>query len=295
MRGSIRSHGPRASRDSRLRCPQPTPRSTEVPITTTHIRARRTSAGLDWACAAASLPLRVSLVRVFDEDPDLLAGLQPGEADVLRRRTAVPKLTIDPGSWEPAPADSRLRHSLGLLVLDGLLIRSVHLCGRECPELIGSGDVLTPWREDDHGSSVESHVSWTALVPTTVAVLDERFTAAICRWPTVMGQLLARAVESSHTLALHLAIAQFRHAKTRLRVMFWHLADRWGRVTPQGVHVPLALTHDRLAHLTCLRRPTASTALQSLSRRGEVQRRTDGTWLLTGSPPGLARAEAVAC
>jgi hypothetical protein len=39
------------------------------------------------------------------------------------------------------------------------------------------------------------------------------------------------------------------------------------------------------AHLACMRRPTASTALQRLSREGEVLRRVDGTWLLLGGPP----------
>jgi CRP-like cAMP-binding protein len=97
---------------------------------------------------------------------------------------------------------------------------------------------------------------------------------------------------ASRTLAFHLAIVHVRHAETRLHLLLWHLADRWGRVTPQGVHLPLALTHERLAHLVCMRRPTASTALQRLSKAGELRRMRDGTWLLTGTPPqsGPARA-----
>jgi hypothetical protein len=231
-------------------------------------------------------------VRVFDEDPDLLEGLDPAATELLRRRATVPKLWIEPGPWEPPTDGERLRKCFGLLVLDGLMTRSLHLDGRECPELVGAGDLLRPWTTDEEGGSVGSGVSWTALERTTVALLDERFAAAVSSWPTIMCQLLTRTLQQSRTLAFHLAIVHVRHAETRLHLLLWHLADRWGRVTPQGVHLPLALTHERLAHLVCMRRPTASTALESRCRAGELRRMRDGTWLLTGTPPASGPARA---
>ncbi len=102
-----------------------------------------------------------------------------------------------------------------------------------------------------------------------------------------MSNLLSRSVQRSRALAFHLAIAHVRHAETRLHMLLWHLADRWGRVTPAGVHVPLALTHETLAHLVCMRRPTASTALQRLRCAGDIDRRRDGTWVLTRTPPSF--------
>ena len=237
---------------------------------------------------AASLWPRSDLVRVFDEDPDLLDGLDPHATDVLRRRATVPKLWIEPGPWEPPRDRGQLSRCFGLLVLDGLMLRTLHLDGRECPELIGSGDLLRPWVGAEEDGSVASQVTWTALERSTVALLDERFAATVCSYPTIMCQLLSRSVERSRTLAFHLAIVHVRHAETRLHMLLWHLADRWGRVTPDGVHLPLALTHERLAHLVCMRRPTASSALQRLTRAGELRRRADGSWLLTGSPPSHA-------
>jgi CRP-like cAMP-binding protein len=230
---------------------------------------------------------RSDLVRVFDEDPDLLAGLDQRTTDLLRRRATVAKLWIEPGPWEAPAEGADTCGCFGLLVLDGLMLRSLHLDGRECPELVGAGDLLRPWTDTGSDSSIPSRVTWTALERTTVAVLDHRFAAAVSSWPTIMCELLSRAVQRSRTLAFHLAIVHVRHAETRLHMLLWHLADRWGRVTPEGVHVPLALTHERLAHLVCMRRPTASTALQRLARAGELRRRPDGTWLLTGSPPVL--------
>ena len=43
--------------------------------------------------------------------------------------------------------------------------------------------------------------------------------------------LLGRSVDRSRSLAFHFAIAHVRHAEVRLRMLFSHLADRWGRVT----------------------------------------------------------------
>jgi hypothetical protein len=62
------------------------------------------------------------------------------------------------------------------------------------------------------------------------------------------------------------------------------LAERWGRVTPDGVLLPLTLSHRMLGQLIGARRPTVSTALGALTRAGEVSRRMDGGWLLCGSP-----------
>jgi hypothetical protein len=81
----------------------------------------------------------------------------------------------------------------------------------------------------------------------------------------------------------------------RLKALFWHLAERWGRVSGDGVIVPLALTHRILGQLVGARRPTVSTALSELAERGELVRRPDGSWLLRGDPPdaeSLARKPA---
>ena len=88
-----------------------------------------------------------------------------------------------------------------------------------------------------------------------------------------------------HSLALHLAVCHMRRVDTRLLVILWHLADRWGRVEPDGVHVPLRLTHQSLGRLVGAQRPSVTTALKQLGETDQVMRREDGTWLLTGEPP----------
>ena len=233
--------------------------------------------------ATAAAPIRGLTTLVFDAEPDLLAGVDARTADLLRRRAAAPALCIDEGPWTPPAGDERLRRSFGLLVVSGLLVRTVELDGRRCPELVGAGDVLRPWDEAD--VSVPISAAWTALEPTTLAILDERFAAIVCRWPSIMAALLSRTVQRSRSLSVQLAINHVRHADARLRLLFWHLADRWGHVTPDGVHLPLRLTQEMIGRLACMRRPTASSAINQLARSGELARCPDGSWLLTGSPP----------
>jgi CRP/FNR family cyclic AMP-dependent transcriptional regulator len=43
------------------------------------------------------------------------------------------------------------------------------------------------------------------------------------------------------------------------------LADRWGHVSPEGIHVDVRLTHETLARLACAQLPSVSTALASVS------------------------------
>jgi CRP/FNR family transcriptional regulator, cyclic AMP receptor protein len=233
---------------------------------------------------AAGLAHRPEVARVFDYDPDLLAGLDAHTATMLRQRAVVRRLEAPCGPWSPPCGEGDHTDTLGLLVLDGLVSRSICVHGRYCPELLGAGDLLRPWQPDAAGA-VDEPEAWRVLAPLTIGVLDERFTALLRRWPSIIVTLLARSTQRARALAFQRAIAQIRQAETRLLTLFWHLADRWGRMTAQGVVLPLPLTHELLGQLACLHRPTTSTALQRLVRAGEIARRADRGWVLLGEPP----------
>src|SRR5690349_22548166 len=115
------------------------------------------------------------------------------------------------------------------------------------------------------------------------------------RFPEITAALFDRLSERSLRLATTQAISQLTRVDRRLKALFWHLAERWGRVSGDGVIVPLALTHRILGQLVGARRPTVSTALSELAEREELTRRPDGSWLLRGDPPdaeSLARKPA---
>ena len=126
---------------------------------------------------------------------------------------------------------------------------------------------------------------WSVLSTVTLAVLDRRFAAEPARYPEITAALFDRLGERSLRLATTQAISQLTRVDRRLKALFWHLAERWGRVSGDGVVVPLALTHRILGQLVGARRPTVSTALSELAEREELIRRADGSWLLRGDPP----------
>jgi CRP/FNR family transcriptional regulator, cyclic AMP receptor protein len=102
--------------------------------------------------------------------------------------------------------------------------------------------------------------------------------------------LLERWAGRTRRLAVLQTISQLNRVDRRVLTLLWHLAERWGRVTPDGVLVPLALSHRMLGQLVGARRPTISTALGELIRAAELIRGPDGTWILTGAPVGAPDA-----
>jgi hypothetical protein len=228
-------------------------------------------------------------VRVFDSQPDLLDGLAPSVADLAWHVGVAESTVLPEGSWTPPDPQALGPGALGLLVLDGLLTRSVGFDDRHTPELVGAGDLLRPWESDASAGLIEVQASWLVMERATIALLDARFAERACRVPGLFGALLGRSVQRSRWLAFHAAVTQVRRAEPRLLLLLWHMAERWGRVTPHGVHLPLRLTHTFLARLACMRRPTVSAALARLARAGDVERNADRTWMLTGAPPDVDR------
>jgi CRP-like cAMP-binding protein len=226
-------------------------------------------------------PLRAA-VRIIDEDPALCGDLPDHLLEKARQQLLARTMWVESGRWEPLAGDlpARFDEWLGLLVLDGLVVRQVELDGLRCCELLGPGDVLRPWDEDDGAGLIECHASWRVLEPTRVALLDGNFTRRASRWPTLTTELVQRALRRSRAQSILLAVTQARRADVRLRTLFWHLADRWGRVTPEGIVLPLRLTHSVIAQLTGLRRPSVSISLGELEHAGEIVRLSKSHWLI---------------
>lgn len=64
------------------------------------------------------------------------------------------------------------------------------------------------------------------------------------------------------------AIMSLPRSEDRILALFWHLAERWGTVHPDGVKVRLKLTHELIGRLTGSKRPTVSLALAQLAEEG---------------------------
>jgi CRP-like cAMP-binding protein len=82
-----------------------------------------------------------------------------------------------------------------------------------------------------------------------------------------------------------MAIVHQARVDVRLHMLFWHLADRWGRVGRDGVILEMGLSHTVLADLIAAQRPSVTGSLKKLSESGLIES-TDRGWVLTGEPPG---------
>ena len=180
------------------------------------------------------------------------------------------------------------------MIVDGLLSRDVRVLGRRCVELLGHGDVMRPWQWDDEGSHVRAEVGWVVLEPARLAVLDQGLVVRMAPWPQLGLELFNRGTRRAHALAVALAIAHHPRVDDRLLLTLWHLAERWGRVTPEGIVVPLPLSHQRLADLVGAHRPSVTTAMGELTRAGAISRRDEGHWVLHGQPPEQLRGHRLA-
>ncbi|HEY7620254.1 MAG TPA: Crp/Fnr family transcriptional regulator [Solirubrobacteraceae bacterium] len=223
-------------------------------------------------------------VSLLDVDPDLLEVLDSHQAEAARSRAVARATLLRPGDGEPWGWIAEPNGHLGLLVIDGLLTRNVTLLGRTTMELIGAGDILRPWDDAAEHPSVPRSVGWTVHVPTRVALLDEHLAQRVAAWPGIVSSLMKRSVQRAQWLEHHLAILENPRVDVRLLLLFWQLADRWGTVGVDGVAVPLRLTHKTLGRLVRAQRPSVTASLHELARRGIVERRRDGTWLLHGEP-----------
>jgi hypothetical protein len=227
-------------------------------------------------------------IRLLEADPDLGALLSPGRKAEAERELVVRTHRLPVGPWDVTRLTGASADHVGLLILDGVLARELVVADHVSAELLGPGDLVRPWQATTRASLLPVDAIWSVLSTMTVAVLDRRFAAEAARYPEITSALFDRLSERSVRLATTQAISQLTRVDRRLKALFWHLAERWGRVSGDGVVVPLALTHRILGQLVGARRPTVSTALSELAERGELVRRPDGSWLLRGDPPGAS-------
>ncbi len=227
-----------------------------------------------------SAPARASLL---DLDPSLATALPAEQRELARARLLASTRRLEQGSWQPnrgaAPGH------LGFLLVEGLVARELDVGSGRSLELLLPGDLLRPAQED---SSSFSSARWRVLRTAELAELDAPLAAGLGRFPLLVETLVARTMQRSRSLAAHAAIASVRGLDERLLTLLWHLAERHGSFTTDGVVLPLPLTHQILAELAGARRPSVSVALGRLSRKGRVVRVKAG-WLLERElPPELA-------
>ena len=249
--------------------------------------------------------MRTEQISLLKADPDLGGLLAEQRRAEAERRLLVSTHRLGVGPWDVTRLAGASADHIGLLVLDGVVARELIVADHVSAELLGPGDLIRPWQAASKSELLPVDAEWSVLSPSTLAVLDRRFAAEVSQYPEVTAALFDRLSERSLRLATTQAISQLTRVDRRLKALFWHLAERWGRVGGDGVVIPLALTHRILGQLVGARRPTVSTALSRARRARRARaprrrllaaaRRPAGRLDARALAPRATRASATCC
>lgn len=233
---------------------------------------------------ASGLDSARETVSLIDADPDLAAGIPADDLEAARRRAVAAVVEVGPPDWDPRPVSAVAEPGwLGLFLIDGLMLRRVTVGKRAACELFGPSDLLRPWDADGEYEPLPIEIDWLVLKPVRLAVLDAAFVLRIAPWPSINSRIVSRVVQRARYLCLTEAVMHLPRAHPRLLILFLLLAERWGKVGPDGVRVSLPLTHEVLGMLIGAQRPTVTIALQRLARAGLLTRERTDRWLLTNA------------
>ncbi len=229
---------------------------------------------------AGAIPLRPRsrvTVALTKFQPELLEAV-----DRPDRARAGRALLASGYRFRPGPVDLAAggwpESTFALLVLRGSLVHQTTAVSGRMIAFLSAGDLLMPFSPDPY--ELPGRVSVTATEDVLLAALDQGFIRAAAVWPKLMIVIQQRLSEQHHRLALHGAICQLPRVEQRLMALMWHLAERFGKVTADGIIITQPLNHQTLGYLIGARRPTVTLALKALRERDYLHRRADGIWLL---------------
>lgn len=228
---------------------------------------------------------QIGLRHILDEDPDLAESIEGPRRIIARRRAVASVLRLDTGPVELASRFAQAEGWLGLLVLDGLVLRHLRVLGRSTTQVLGAGDVLCPWESQEGWVLLPSEATFEVVMPARIALLDDRFAERVRPWPEIASALIGRVERRAESLALARTVGTYPRLDVRIVVLLWDLAQRWGRVIEdETVVLPLPLTHRVLAHIVGCERQSVTSALSALRRDGLVERNEHG-FVLRGTLP----------
>jgi CRP-like cAMP-binding protein len=218
-------------------------------------------------------------VCLLDAEPAFAVPIPFEDVALARRVLTVPRVDVPNGSWASPPRDSWHEPVTALVVVRGALARHIAVGGRTTTHFVGPGDLVQPWAH--HSEALPCRTTWTAVEPTSLAVLDRRFSMAATRWPGLSMVLVDRLAGEVHRAAAHTAISHLPRVEQRILATLWQLAERFGRVGPDGTDIDLRLTHAVIGDCVGARRPTVTLALRTLLDAELVQRSARGAWTVT--------------
>ncbi len=228
------------------------------------------------------------VVSLLDYEPELVESRDARQRELARRALRARVVELEPGRTENEGWSAGIElPALGLLLLDGCLVRESPAGVRTALEVLAPGDLLRPW--DQPPLEEASPPRWRALSRCSLALLDGSFARRTAHLPEVAELLLSRAMLRNRRAVLMLAIRTLPRVEDRVLAVLWLLADRLGRVGPPGITVELPLRQADLGALAGARRPTVNITLKALRDQGLVRSWTSRAFVLA---PGVGELVA---
>lgn len=213
---------------------------------------------------------------LLDLDEDLASRFDMNMRVAARSTVTARVRGVPAGDFDLEALFSEAANGLGLLIVGGVVEIDTEVGGRTASELIGEGDLLAPWRGGGDVVLFPRSRASAALVPARIAVLDEEFARRIRPWPQIGAALVQRGVRRAMALNVQRAATCHPRADVRVALLLWYLAERWGTVQPDGIHLSLPLTHRLIGRLVGVERPSVSHALSHLAQADLVTRDESG-------------------
>lgn len=135
--------------------------------------------------------------------------------------------------------------------------------------MLEQGDLLV--RPLDSWATVGPHVTCYAIEASLIHLVDRARMETWMRDPHLAANLVRVLSDQIAERELAVAIALEPRVERRLLLKLRQLAERWGRVTPDGIRLDLRLTHQELANMVGAVRESVTLALGRLAEAGEIE------------------------
>ena len=218
----------------------------------------------------------ISLARVL---PEILASVPADDRHVAERALTVPLVTADDVDVADA-IGAQIPAAFGFVIVEGIVLKETTLAHRSALELHGPRDVLPPPLTAVRQLESRAVSRYLAHGPVSLDAIETHFRQAARRWPGITDILHDRLGRQTHRASMHLAMLHLPRIEDRVIALFSDLAERFGRVTADGILIDLPLTHEEIGGLVASRRPTVTIALHKLAADGLLERLNDKRWKL---------------
>src|SRR3954453_2334264 len=139
-------------------------------------------------------------IQLLEADPELGRGLDPRRVREMSPRLLARAVDIPRGPGNPGRTLMGGSNPIGLLVLEGLLVREATVGDHPSAELLGPGDLLRAWEDRDAEVLLPRSLRWSALTNARVAIIDHALAVRAAQWPEIFAQLVERAARRAERL-----------------------------------------------------------------------------------------------